>query len=195
MSGKRELTTRGVVIGRRAASEGSARIFLYTEALGLLSAIARSAREERSQLRPHVQWGTRGLYTLVLGRETWRVTGAADTVNIFFDLSGNTAAKQAAAQALETVRQFVRGERPDPEVFDTLFRFLEALPTLSDSALKEAEVLAVFRMLSALGYVEPDVLLGSFLEPSYDSVLLEAAGKMRPRLVRAVNDGISASGL
>ncbi len=195
MSGRRELSTRGVVIGRRAVSEGSARIFLYTETLGLLSAIAKSAREERSQLRPHLQWGTRGHFTLVLGRETWRVTGSSHTANIFFDLAENKIAKQTAARVLETVRQFVRGEQPDPEVFDTLFRFFEVLPLLSPAAAKEAEVLAVFRMLSALGYVEPDNLLTSFLAPSYDRALLDAAGKMRPRLVKAVNNGIAASGL
>ena len=41
----REITVRGVVIGRRPIGEGSARISLYTDALGLVSAVAKSARE------------------------------------------------------------------------------------------------------------------------------------------------------
>lgn len=195
MYAKRELTTRGVVVGWRAVGEGSARVFLFTEALGLVSTVAQSAREERSQLRSHLQWGTRGLFTLIRGKETWRVTGAAHTSNIFFSLRTHSVGHLSAARMLAMIRQLVRGERADPEVFDSLFLFCEVLPTLSDTFAKEAEVLALFRMLSALGYVEPHALLTPFMTPSYDSALLGAAGKVRPQLVQAINDGIAASGL
>ena len=51
---KREVHTRAIVIARRSAGEGSVRVSLYTEELGLVSALVTSAREERSKLRPHL---------------------------------------------------------------------------------------------------------------------------------------------
>ena len=194
MSGKRELTTRGVVIGRRAASEGSARVFLYTEMLGLLSAIARSAREERSQLRPHVQWGTRGLYTLVLGRETWRVTGASETSNVFFELSERIAAKETAARVLETIRQFVHGEGANAGLFSALWGFSETLPKISDDLLPDAEHLAALRILSALGYIGTPAV-APFLGSAYEPEMLTRERSARVPLIRLINDGIAASGL
>src|SRR3989338_10140885 len=107
MSGKRELTTRGIVVGRRSAGDGSVRVFLYSEALGLVSAIAKSAREERSQLRSHLQWGTYGNFMLVLGKETWRVKGVSHTANIFFELGERGPATKNPGRGFGKVWGFI----------------------------------------------------------------------------------------
>ena len=194
MSGKRELTTRGIVVGRRSPRHGSVRVFLYSEALGLVSAIAKSAREERSQLRSHLQWGTYGNFMLVLGKETWRVKGVSHTANIFFELGERAAAKEAAARVLETVRQFIHGEEANPELFAALWQFLEALPRVSDDVLPDAEHLAALRILCALGYVGTPSAL-QFLGVAYEPEMLSRARSARGSLVRLINDGIAASGL
>lgn len=194
MSGGPKVLADGVIVGRSASGEGSARIYLYTEALGLVSALAKSAREERSQLRAHLQPGTLGVFSLVKGRDVWRVAGVADTENIFFALE-DRARKETLARVLAFVRQFVRDEGADPYLFSVLRGFVASLPSLTDEDVRRAEKLAVVRMLSALGYVEAGVALAPFLGTAYEPAMLENADRNSRELLRAINEGISASGL
>ena len=109
MSQSREVHTKGIIINRFSSGEGSVRVHIFTESLGLVGALAKSAREERSKLRPHLTVGTFGNFDLVQGRETWRVTGAVRTKNSYFDLQGNPDAQDMCARVLSLLRQLVRG--------------------------------------------------------------------------------------
>lgn len=195
MSVGREITVKGIVVGRRQSGEGSVRVSVYTDALGLISALAKSAREERSKLRPHLQVGTIGTFTFVRGRDVWRVTGAIKTSNVFFTLESNNFSKESAARVLKTVRHFIRGEGSDPYLFSVLFGFLRAIPFLEDRFVLDAECVAVLRMLSALGYVRDDEQAERFLSASYDVRSLEKVQHSRTHLVALINEGINASGL
>lgn len=195
MSERHEITVRAVVVGHRLAGEGSLRISLYTDALGLVYVFAKSAREERSKLRAHLTEGTYGTYTLVNGGRTWRVTGAVATQNVYFFPSASPTLREMAARVISMVRQFVRGEGSDPYLFSVLWSFLDAAPRCTLGELSAMEAVTTFRLLSALGYVSAGKPLESFLETSYSTALLTEAHKERTHIVRAVNEGIAASGL
>lgn len=195
MSAHRKLTTRGIVLARHSAGEGSARVMFYTESLGLVTALAKSAREERSKLRPHLMAGTMGTFSLVQGRDVWRITGATETANIHFELGERAAAKEAAARLLSALRQFVHGEGENPYLFETLSGFFLTLPAVADADIAPAECMAMLRMLSALGYVREGPETAAFLPVAYDPATLEHARQERPSLVRIVNEAIAASGL
>jgi len=192
---KREVSTEGMVIGRASAGEGSARVLLYTRQLGLVVALAKSAREERSKLRPHLQVGTSGIFTLVKGKDVWRVTGATATKNAHFALSGNVAGQQALARVLGSMRQFVRGEGADPYLFSVLSGFFESLYRTDTARIAAAEGLAVLRILAALGYVGENELTKEFLPAHYDEAVLTHADAKRVPLIRTINEAITASGL
>ncbi|TAJ15058.1 hypothetical protein EPO56_01380 [Patescibacteria group bacterium] len=190
----RKITLQGIIVSRRQSGEGSVRVAFYTDALGLVYALARSAREERSKLRPHLQVGTSGTFTLIKGKDVWRITGAVNTENVFFSLKSSFS-KEATARVLKIVRQFVRGEGSDPYLFSTLMNFLHATPRIESELVQDAECIAVFRVLSALGYVREDEITGSFLDTTYDEKVLKHARTVRTELVQSINEGISASGL
>jgi len=194
MSENRNITVRGVVIAHRGAGEGNLRVSLYSDALGLVESIARSGREERSQLRSHLQEGTVGVFTLVLGRDMWRVTGVVNARNLYFDGMGKKG-KESVARVLGMVRQFVRGEGNDPYLFEVLSQFLAALPRLETEEIKNAEYLVVLRMLSALGYVQGGDYIKSFLGTNYNAELFDSVTASRRMLVRTINEGMSAADL
>lgn len=195
MSVNREITLKGIVVARRSSGEGSVRVSIYTDALGLVSALAKSAREERSKLRPHLQIGTLGTFTLVKGKDVWRVTGAVNTKNAYFTLLEKPEAQGASARVLGIVRQFIRGEGSDPYLFSALFAFFRALPDMETEYIPEAECIVVLRTLAALGYVGEDAHMMPFLEISYSPTLLRTVRVSRKSLIHLINEGISASGL
>ncbi len=195
MSSGHKFVLRGVVVRRAAAGDGSARVLLYTDAAGLVWAHVQSGREERSQLRAHLQIGTRGLFSLVKGRDVWRVTGISGTTNLHFALEGRTDAQKTLQRVLLFVRQFVRGEGSDPYFFTVLWGFLDSLSLLEGDALKDAEHAVVLRMLAALGYVEGGEKVSRYLHAAYDSETLADFSKDRKVMLAVINEGISASGL
>ena len=195
MSKNFDITTRGVVIARAQSGEGSARIFIYTESAGLLGVLAKSAREERSKLRPHLQVGTYGSFTLVKGIRDWRVTGAVDTENSYFQLRGAPRTQAASARVVGVVRQLVHGEEKNQELFDALWAFLHALPHFTEDEVKTGEYLAVIRILSALGYVPPESVVPHLLEASYAGKILDAVKPFEKQLVKTINNALLASNL
>ena len=191
---RREVHTRGIVVSRRAAGEGSVRVELYTEELGLVSAIAKSAREERSKLRPHLLVGTRGTYSLVRGKEVWRLTGAVKTKNFAFECVDDEG-RCAGARLVSVVRQFVHGEGTDEGLFDALWNFYEVLSDLPPTHVAAAERIAVLQLLSSLGYVPQDPEIQKYLVAAYKDDVLSDAERDRRTLVTAINEGFAASGL
>jgi recombinational DNA repair protein (RecF pathway) len=195
MSSGVKIVARGVVVRKAPSGDGSTRVLLYTDGAGLVWVHAQSAREERSQLRQHIQVGTRGVYSLVRGRDVWRLSGVLRTENMHFELSEKSEAQKTLQRVLLFVRQFVRGEGSDPYFFTVLWGFFDSLDTYEGEALKNAEHAVILRMLAALGYVEGGDRVHRFLEASYDNLTLEDVGKERKALLAVINEGISASGL
>lgn len=189
------MVARGVVIRKSPSGDGSVRVLLYTDSVGLVWAHVQSAREERSQLRLHIQVGTRGLYSLVKGRDVWRLSGISRTENLHFSLGGRAEAQKTLQRVLLFVRQFVRGEGTDPYFFSVLWGFLDSLSSHENDALKDVENAVVLRMLAALGYVEGGDDVSPFLRASYDPDTIEVFSKKRKEVLAVINEGISASGL
>jgi recombinational DNA repair protein (RecF pathway) len=195
MSSGPKLIVHGIVVGKSPVGDGSVRAHIYTDALGLISAYAKSAREERSQLRAHLEVGTHGYFYLVRGKNFWRLTGASKTMNAHFMLSEKKGAQEALSRVLSFVRQFVRGEGSDPYFYSALSHFVIEAPRISEEKVRGLECLTVLRMLATLGYVEDSRQVGPFLNLPYDESLLARVREARPALLKAINDGITASGL
>ena len=159
-----------------------------------MTGVATSAREERSKLRAHLVEGTRAVYSLVKGKRDWRVTGAVGARVSYFECT-LPAARESSARVATLVRQFVHGEGADEGLFESLWEYLSALPSLNANEVRIAEYVAVLRILAALGYVAKTDDVEEFIGPTYSAALLASADKKRKRLVERINQGLGASGL
>lgn len=191
----REITTRGVVVGRAQSGEGSVRVFIYTQALGLVSALAKSGREERSKLRPHLQIGTSGAYTLVRGQYEWRVVGAVNTSNALISLRDKPHAQAAAARVMSVIRQLIHGEEVSQELFDAFDGFFAALPDCSPEEARISERLAMIRILASLGYVPSLPDIPHLTDDSFEHDILRTLVPFEKRMTKTINDALLASGL
>jgi recombinational DNA repair protein (RecF pathway) len=170
------------------------RVHIYTEELGLVTAVATSAREERSKLRAHLVDGARAVYSLVKGKRDWRVTGAVGAQISYFECATDEQ-RLSAARVVALVKQFVHGEGADEGLFESVWEFLTAVPTLANTDVLIAEYVAVLRILAALGYVAKTDDVEAFIGPTYSAALIAHATLKRKDLVQRINDGIGASGL
>lgn len=194
MSRSHEIKTRGIVVGRFSAGEGSVRVQLFTEELGLVVAIAKSGREERSKLRPFLTVGTFGYFDLVRGAHALRVTGVTGAHNIYFLVSKYEEKQVVSARVLSLFRQLITGEERDEVLFMHMWRFLHALHYIPSEHLVQCERFVVLQILAALGYVSKAVVPDVGVDEYTDSLYMQLATDERD-MQKAIREGLMASGL
>jgi len=147
--------TEGFIIDSKNTGQADRVLFVFTEKLGLVAAAAKSVREMRSKLRPHLQEGMQSRFSLVHGKSGWRVTGAEQVVSWFEILSGDSLKQSIFARVSFLLRRFLHGEEPHQELYNLLshgFTFLRDLES-EKKKLDAFEALIVLRVLNLLGYV------------------------------------------
>ena len=113
-------TTECIVLGSRDSGEANRYISLFTREIGLVHAVARSVREEKSKLRYCLQDFSFTDATLVRGREVWRITGAEERYSLHQELKDENGKLFVATQILNLLQRLVHGEEKNDYLFDSL---------------------------------------------------------------------------
>lgn len=147
-------TTNAIVCGAASRHAADKSYTLFTEGAGMLHAVARSVREERSRQRYALQEFSHVRVSLIRGRHGWRIGSVATTTNFYSACTGR-AQRAGVRRVILLLRQFLHGETAHPDLFaDTC----AALSCLTEApASKQAGVVDAFtlRLLFYLGYVAP----------------------------------------
>lgn len=191
--------TDAFVIGGTPSGEGSRILALFTRELGMISASARSVREERSKLRYGLQDFSFSEVTLVRGRDSWRITNASiiESVSRSFQESSQTLA--LFTRVFRLLRRLLQGEGKNEPLFATIVSAYSFLKNKNSISLEQAniEIVLVLRILFLLGYLSPrseflpfisDVLL-------WDDNLVEIAGMFRSLAIADINHSLTESQL
>lgn len=193
-------TTRGLIVSASAYREADKILSIYTEDFGLVTAVAAGVRHSASKLRYHTQDLSMRDFTLVQGRDIWRLVGAEEIEGItaLESAESNGEALAAYARVLSLIRRLVRGEEKNEPVFMTLFCLHRLLveEKRSEIDISAIETLAVFRILYALGYIKSDATTEALVVPLMMDIDLVATAKpLVPQLIFAINKGLTESHL
>ncbi len=183
--------TTGFVIGSTPYGEADKLAFLFTEDLGLVQAVAKSVRSEKSKLKYSLQDFTYVRADLVRGKEVWRVTDSQEIARI----SPNNGPEKARTLAgvFSLLRRFIHGEDRDDETFrivrDVFFFLLRE--KVSPEELKNLEILAALCVLSSLGYIE----YGDFTEGKFTQETLALFAPHRTEALKKIKQALTESHL
>lgn len=151
-------TTPGFIIDSRPYGEAGKILSIFTRDLGLIQATAQGIRFERSKLRYFAQEYSMGLFSVVRGKEYWKLTGAQESAS-------RPEMKELAARIALLLRRLLHGEEPNPELFECIWDFVRFDLDISRSDLALAlESLIVLRILHFLGYIGDDPALNIYLK-------------------------------
>ena len=183
--------TRGIVLSRSFSGEANVFVTLLTPSLGLVCARAQGVRKSGAKLAAALATFTESELVCVRGRESWRVAGAMLQEN-WFTRMRYPASRARASRVSGLLLRLVAGEMREVTLFPIVKGFFGALTELPNDAHDAAEVLAVLRILAALGLDEGEIpgTASEFAVP-----LLTAITKERPHYIVRINRGITASGL
>jgi recombinational DNA repair protein (RecF pathway) len=184
-------TTRALVLSYTSTKEADRLYNILTRDLGVIRASARAVRKEMSKLRGALEPYSILNISLIKGRGEWKITSGS------LEYSIKNLGKDfflAFVRALTLLEKLVAGESKHPEILDTIDNFVNLSKTLRKEDTEAMEILLVASVLNHLGYVsihgfEPKL----FSDIDADSINLVKENKSK--LVKAINDGITASGL
>ena len=183
--------TRGLVLSRSPLGEANAHVTLLTPDLGVMRARAQGLRRPGAKLAASLTTLAESGVTLVRGKEEWRISGAVLEENWFLRLT-HPGSRARAARVCGLLLRLSAREVHDPGLYPTIKEFFTALIAFSEGVHEAAEILAVLRILAALG-LDEGVLPGPSL--AFPPEVLEAVAKDRSKYLARVNHGIQVSGL
>lgn len=149
-------STEGFILGSMPSGEASKTYWIYTKDFGLIKAKAQSVRLLSSKLRYSLDDFSFATYSLVRGKEIWRITGVHDT-------KGSKESLGVRARVLSLVRRLVQGEERNEKLFSTLLWMVGDF-VLSKEEETFFELLVLAHVLSSLGYIDIQKTLGLSLE-------------------------------
>lgn len=190
-------TTPGFIIGSRPYGEAGKLLSIFTKDFGLVSAAAQGIRLERSKLRYHVQDHSFGAFSLVRGRELWRLTGARAGPEVGGQISGRGL--ELTARLASLLKRLLHGEEANAALFKCLedsVRFLEEYPGAAGRRLETLESVTVLRILHALGYVgDGSGLDGVFGPLTLTPEILDSMADKRRKMNIQINTALKESHL
>lgn len=168
------------------------RVFaLYTKEFGLVWARASAVRRETSKMRYALQQYAHSAVALVRGTAGWRAVGAAAHTTAL-----DAAAAPTFARVGKLVERLVGGEERNEYLFATLAETRAALAREPREHRGAIELLAVARVLYALGYVSAEALgTALFSHTAFTHAELTEAESARTQLLSSVNRALSETQL
>ncbi|NDE68113.1 hypothetical protein EB052_00740 [bacterium] len=217
-------TSQGFVIDSKPNGEAGKVLFLFTRELGMVAAIAQGIRLGVSKLRYHTQDFSYATFSLVKGKEMWRLTGAtpvasiapivsggmsgevSDDMSVTDDFSASVTPAHRAiyARVFSLLRRLLHGEEKNEPLFDSVLAFFTYMnergnakgDVTSSADLELIECVIVLRVLHHLGYVRPsDVLTPFLMQDTWDDTLIDVMRRDKAFVVKEINAGIKASQL
>jgi DNA repair protein RecO len=199
-------TTPGFVVNSRPYGEGGKILFIFTAELGQVSAIAQGIRLSKSKLRYHAQDYSLANFSLVRGKDFWRVVGADDSVESCLaestdgkKISTTNSAYVLQVRMLSVLSRLLQGEEKNVALFETVNAAYQFLGTseAKDSA-QIVEPIIMLRVLHHLGYVRLIPDLTPFLtDNSFTPELLAsfAAPGLKSKAIKEINAALQESHL
>jgi|JI10StandDraft_1071094.scaffolds.fasta_scaffold15893_6 DNA repair protein RecO (recombination protein O) len=185
--------TQALILRSRQKGEANKMIVLYTKELGLVHAATQGIRLLRSKLRFALQDFSIARVDLVRGKDVWRITSATPGTHIAI---GETDRDLIAryARVFRLLEKLCAGEESNPELFDDLMVFIDALKHAEFSARHDIELHIVFRMLFNLGYIAPTDALQPLIASPFGTPT-DALVAQRRAVTQMINDALRESQL
>lgn len=185
-------TTDAFVLGSVPSGEADRLVSFYTRDFGLVKAVSKSVRLQKSKLKAHLEEGNFLAVSLIKGKEIWRLTDAERKEEISFP-SGEF---DVFIKIIRLLKSLVQGEEPHPDLFDLVLESRRVLNNnLSKEELSSLECLIVVRILDSLGYGRQEKDWGiSVSEPICKELLSEVYSK-KDKLVTLINNSLKESHL
>ncbi|MBM3260979.1 hypothetical protein FJY93_01030 [Candidatus Kaiserbacteria bacterium] len=183
--------TEAIVLSMRESGESDQALALLTRDFGLVWARAGAMRREYSKMRYSLQLYAHASVSLVRGKANWRAAGASCSTPA---LRGESL--RAFARIAHLVVRLVVGEERSDYLFEAVLQAHASLLHAGDEMIPTIEIVAVARILFALGYISAEALETTlFAHTAYSFDHLHEAEMIRDNLLISINRALAETHL
>lgn len=187
-------TSLGIILKRVPFGEANILLHVLTKEFGLVIASARSARVSESKLRPALQEYTLANFSLVKGKNGWKITNVSAIGSFYFGLPEFT--NKVMSQVSNVLLQMIQGETREEKIFEIVYSGFNYLKQIDKEEVSLFEVLIVLRILKELGYVTDSNEITDFVKDiSWNSEILEKVKNKKVIIVSHINKALKESHL
>lgn len=186
--------TKGLVLSVKNEDCDNFRVELFTEEFGLIKARVQSARVLKSKLRASCQYLSFGDFSLVRGKNDWRMVSACAEKNFFEDLSAEEKKISVINNITNLLRKLIAGEEQNKKLFQVLINFFYFIKGSEKENIHLVECLVLLRILYFLGYMAGDNdLLVPVSKIEMEKNDLEIIAPRKLEIISLINESLKAS--
>lgn len=190
--------TSGFVLAGDAVGEASRVFKIFTKDLGFITASAQGVRLLKSKLRYNIDNFTFCDLSAVRGKEFWRLTGAAQRINLYEEFHHDPEILTIFLRVFSLLERLLSGEEKNQNLWDCLEQAVLFAQTknLTAKLALNFECVLVLRALHTLGYlgISPDT--EPFIKSPYFTLdLLIKMNSHIPRVLGEINQSLKESQL
>lgn len=148
--------TEGFILKSLERNEANKFYFIFTRDFGLITVAGQGTRLLKSKLRYSLEDFSYGKFSVVRGREIWRLTGAEKIWSALALLKNANSAPAdylLLGRVLALLVRLLHGEERNDRLFDILLSGYQFLLHSKSDDLESFECIFALRILSALGYL------------------------------------------
>jgi len=151
--------TEGIVLGSFPVGESDKLFNIFTKELGLIQAKASGIRKLESKNRYGLQNFSFSVFSLVRGREIWRITNVNAGKNFFNIFKTDRNKLNFLSDIVFIIQRFVKGEEKNEELFNLVKEFLSFLQKedLKNGEYRNLELIFYIKILNNLGYFDEKI--------------------------------------
>lgn len=190
-------TSRGFIIGSKPYGEASKIIFIFTRDFGLISALAEGIRLEKSKLRYSTQDFSIADFSLVKGREFWRIVGSLG-IDKKLDFKREKIKISILSPVALILKRMIHGEGAYEEIFDDIessIDFINNQESINHDHLQTLESVLIMRILQNLGYLNRSVIEDKLVSSPISETLLDSLKARRLEINKYINYALKESQL
>jgi DNA repair protein RecO len=185
-------TTDAFVLDSIPTGEADAFFVLFTRDLGLIRAIAKGVRLQKSKLRYSLQEFSQTKVSLVRGKEVWRITSARIEDSLYSRYRNDKQVLHVIAQIDVLLKRLVGGEEKNEALFEIVIEAIEFLESHEQwgEELKLFEITVVLKILHNLGYMRRVPELERSIEEPLSLELLKSLEPHKALALREINTSL-----
>jgi recombinational DNA repair protein (RecF pathway) len=181
----RQYITKAIVCGSRHTMTSDKSYLLFTQELGMLWAVARSVRMEKSKQRCALQDFSIIRVSLVQGRSVWRIGSVEALSNPFFE-SSSRIARGGVSYIIKMLRKYIHGDGMTMQIFIDTQDILKILLSEKDIDLVTLyQQVFLLRLFNELGYIKKTENIQKLIEESSIIKVIESCKGDLPADVKA----------
>ena len=145
--------TEGIILKRKDFGEADCFFYIFTEKFGMIRAVAKSARLEKSKLRYNLSLFSYDNFALILSKDFWQIIDAKEIKMTPYDCLEKIP---TLAELANFLVRMIKGEEKNDFIWREIKNFLSAVydRSVTKEEIKNLEVQTTARILKNLGYMK-----------------------------------------